>query len=64
VNFRGTVKNATRKASGTKVEISTVPKGSSNDLTDMLLSISKKVRGLPRDFAAQLDHYVYGTSKK
>ncbi|MGI8966426.1 MAG: hypothetical protein ACR2H1_10125 [Limisphaerales bacterium] len=51
-------------ANGTEVEITPVAKKPADDFTDMLVSVAKKVRGLPRDLADQHDHYLYGTPKR
>jgi hypothetical protein len=71
MSFKGKVKNGVvvlpRNANlpdGTEVEVRTVDDPKSDDFTDMLLRIAKKVRGLPRDLAAQHDHYLYGVPKR
>lgn len=71
MNFKGKVKNGVvvlprnaKLADGTKVEVRPIDEPKSDDFTDMLLRIAKKVRGLPRDLAAQHNHYLYGTPKR
>lgn len=71
MRFRGKVKNGVvvlprnaKLANGTEVEITPIAKPKSDDFTDMLIRVAKKVRGLPRDLAAQHDHYLYGTPKR
>ncbi len=71
MSYKGKVKNGVvvlprnaKLANGTEVEVTPVLKPQANDLTDMLVSVAKKVRGLPRDLAAQHDHYLYGTPKR
>lgn len=49
---------------GTEVKVTPITSRQDDDFTDMLVSLSKKVRGLPRDLAAQHDHYLYGTPKR
>ena len=51
-------------AEGEDVEITPLGQPTADDFTDTLISISQKVAGLPRDLAAQHDHYLYGTPKK
>lgn len=71
MSFKGTVKNGVvmlppkaKLPNGTKVTVTTVADAAKADFTDMLVGISKKVRGLPSDLAKQHDHYLYGTRKK
>jgi hypothetical protein len=71
VSYKGTVKNGVvvlpRKAKlpdGTAVKVTPIAGRKGDDFTDMLVKLSKKVRGLPRDLAAQHDHYLYGTAKR
>lgn len=47
-----------------KAALSPVSESPGEDFTDMLESIGKQVRGLPRDLAEQHDHYLYGTPKR
>lgn len=71
VSYKGTVKNGVvilprnaKLPNGTAVKVTPVASRPEDDFTDMLVSLSKKVRGLPRDLAAQHDHYLYGTPKR
>jgi hypothetical protein len=71
VSYKGTVKNGVvilprnaRLRNGTAVKVTPVADRQADDFTDMLVSVSKKVRGLPRDLAAQHDHYLYGSPKR
>ena len=71
MSFKGKVKNGVvvlprnaKLPDGTEVEVRPIDEPKSDDFTDMLLRIAKKVRGLPRDLAAQHDHYLYGTPKR
>jgi hypothetical protein len=71
VSYKGTVKNGAvilprnvKLPNGTEVKVTPIADPQDHDFTDMLVSVSKKVRGLPRDLAAQHDHYLYGTRKR
>ena len=71
VSYKGKVKNGVvilprnaKLRNGTEVKVTPITGSQDDDFTDMLVSVSKKVRGLPRDLAAQHDHYLYGTSKR
>ena len=71
MSYKGKVKDGVvvlprhgKLADGTEVEVTPVAKESADDFTDMLVRVAKKVRGLPRDLAAQHDHYLYGTPKR
>ena len=71
MSYKGTVKNGrvilprhAKLPDGTAVEVTPVRTRQADDFTDMLVRVSKKVRGLPRDLAAQHDHYLYGTAKQ
>ena len=71
VSYKGTVKNGVvilprnaKLPNGTAVRVTPVARRQNDDFTDMLVSLSKKVRGLPRDLAAQHDDYLYGTPKR
>jgi hypothetical protein len=71
MSFKGKVKNGVvvlprnaKLPDGTEVEVRPIDEPKADDFTDMLLRIAKKVRGLPRDLAAQHDHYLYGTPKR
>ena len=71
VSYKGTVKDGVvvlprnaKLPNGTEVKITAVAGRQDADFTDMLVRLSKKVRGLPRDLAAQHDHYLYGTPKR
>ena len=55
---------------GTRLEI-TLPgevmapaTGKAGEITDALLAISARVKGLPPDLAAQHDHYLHGQPKR
>lgn len=71
MSYKGHVKNGVvvlpadaRLSEGDEVEVTPVAKTAADDFTEMLVGISKKVRGLPRDLAQQHDHYLYGTPKR
>jgi hypothetical protein len=71
VSYKGTVKNGVvilprnaKLRNGTAVKVTPVADQQADDFTDMLVRLSKKVRGLPRDLAAQHDHYLYGSPKR
>ena len=71
VSCTGKVKNGVvilprnaKLRNGTEVKVTPITGRQDDDFTDMLVSLSKKVRGLPRDLAAQHDHYLYGTPKR
>ena len=71
MSYKGKIKNGVvvlprnaKLANGTEVEVTLISKPQADDFTDMLVNVAKKVRGLPRDLAAQHDHYLYGTPKK
>jgi hypothetical protein len=71
MSYKGKVKNGVvvlprhaKLANGTEVEVTPVSKPPADDFTDMLIKVARKVRGLPRDLAAQHDHYLYGTPKR
>ena len=74
MSITATVENDTIKLpvhvpDGTKVEI-TLPgeeasvTAGAEDVTDALLAISTRVKGLPADLAAQHDHYLHGQPKR
>ena len=67
MSFTGTVKDGVvilprnaKLRNGTEVKVTPIASRQDDDFTDMLVSLSKKVRGLQRDLAAQHDHYLYG----
>jgi len=71
MSYRGKIRNGVvvlppdaKLSEGDVVEVIPVGKSLADDFTDMLIRISKKVRGLPRDLAQQHDHYLYGTPKR
>jgi hypothetical protein len=71
VSYKGKVKNGVvilprdaKLPNGTEVQVTPVIPEQAVDFTNMLVSLSKKVRGLPRDLAAQHDHYLYGNPKR
>ena len=71
MSYKGTVKDGVvilplnaKLRNGTEVKVTPIAGKQDDDFTDMLVSVSKKVRGLPRDLAAQHDHYLYGTPKQ
>ena len=71
MSYKGKVKNGVvilprnaKLRNGTEVKVTPIGGQQDEDFTDMLVSVSKKVRGLPRDLAAQHDHYLYGTPKR
>jgi hypothetical protein len=50
---------------GTKVEVQVVERPpAKNQLTDRLLKIAEKVKGLPADLAREHDHHIHGTAKR
>ena len=64
-----TIKLPVHVPDGTKVEITLPGEESSGtagaeDVTDALLAISTRVKGLPADLAAQHDHYLHGQPKR
>ena len=71
MSYKGQVRNGVvvlppdvKLSEGDEVEVTPIAKSPADDFTDMLVGISKKVRGLPRDLAQQHDHYLYGTPKR
>ena len=71
MSYKGTVKDGVvilplnaKLPNGTEVKVTPIASRQDDDFTDMLVSVAKKVRGLPRDLAAQHDHYLYGTPKQ
>jgi len=71
MSYKGTVKNGVvvlppeaKLPDGVEVEIIPVTKSEADDFTEMLVSVARNVRGLPRDLAEQHDHYLYGTPKR
>jgi hypothetical protein len=71
VSYKGKVKNGVvvlpaeaKLSEGAEVEVTPIAQSQGDDFTEMLVSIAKKVRGLPRDLAEQHDHYLYGTPKR
>ena len=72
MNFHGTVVNGTiilddqvQLPEGAKVEVHIQePPKAASPLGEMLLKHAGKAEGLPKDLAAQHDHYLYGTPKK
>ncbi len=71
MSYIGKVKNGVvvlprevRLAEGEVVEVTPLGKSVGHDFTDTLIKISKKISGLPRDWAEQHDHYLYGTPKR
>ena len=65
-----TIKLPLHVPDGTRVEITlpgegTAPAtGKAGEITDALLAISARVKGLPPDLAAQHDHYLHGQPKR
>lgn len=65
-----TIKLPVHVPDGTRVEITlpgdgTAPAtGKAAEVTDALLAISARVKGLPSDLAAQHDHYLHGQPKR
>ena len=50
---------------GAKVRVEPVKESqTTNELTKLLVEIAEENQGLPADFAAQHDHYLYGTPQK
>ena len=72
MTYRGTVKDGVvvlppeaGLPDGTTVEVQPVsPDGSGPDPLDELLHVAGRIEGLPRDLAAQHDHYLHGTPKR
>ena len=71
MSYKGTVKDGVvilprhaKLPNGTEVRVTPVARRQEDDFTEMLVSLSKKVRGLPRDLEAQHDHFLYGTPKR
>jgi len=65
-----TIKLPVHVPDGTRVEV-TLPgeetasaTGKAAEVTDALLAISARVKGLPPDLAAQHDHYLHGQPKR
>jgi hypothetical protein len=71
MSYKGKVHNGVvvlppdaRLSEGQDVEVTPLGKPPADDFTGMLVRISRKVAGLPRDLAKQHDHQLYGTPKR
>ena len=71
MSYKGKVQNGVlvlppeaKLPEGEEVEVTPLGKAPTDDFTDTLVSISRKVSGLPRDLAEQHDHHLYGTPKR
>lgn len=50
---------------GTPVQVETMePENASKKLAQDLIELSRKVKGLPSDLAANHDHYLHGLPKR
>jgi hypothetical protein len=70
MTYTGIVENGSVKLppdwkDGTPVQVETVPvETASKELAEKLLQLSRKVKGLPNDLAANHDHYLHGLPKR
>jgi len=49
---------------GTRVRVEAAVNQASEGLSEILLELAGKAKGLPADLAEQHDHYIHGTPKR
>jgi hypothetical protein len=72
MSYNGTVKNGVvvlppqaKLPEGSKVQVTLLETSrSEGDAGQWLLQFAGTVKGLPRDFARNHDHYIHGTAKR